>query len=312
MSLRVLRTAGLLATAAALLLTPAAAQAAPALSLTADPVAGVPFDVTVTGPARTGDQFTEVTIRPADGSDCPADPFADPADDVVLTQQATDTGTLTLDAGDYLLCTYLVDVAQGTALGRPSGRTITVRAPHARLSLTAPSRVAAEADFQVGLSATVDGPLSLFTVIVPGPCADSLLGNGDTTADLNEGDDVTAGTSTFTYDAQIPDQGQYVICSYAQVDVADDQAAAVLSRPITVGPAGTTTDPPTTTTTGPGRATAACRRARSAAAALAARVAADRRRLRTARGPRRHAAAHRLTVDRRALAHARAKVGRVC
>ena len=142
-----------------------------ALVPVAGAVEGRPFDVDATGLAYDPNAVIDATYKPAGGACAPSPdldtgiiandsgspPDPGPYSDPVVSQQV-------LDAGRYLICTWLVDPQDPADLLEATSETITVAPVQASIQLRAPGRIDGGQAFELTLSANVDWGVPLIAV----------------------------------------------------------------------------------------------------------------------------------------------------
>ncbi len=158
-----------------LLLTPAAATAAPNVTLTTstDPIEDVAAQVITTGTVDAPSGRVYVTRKPAGGVGCAANSAADTGDLVV--ERSLQTGPYTSStnetfrfAGDYLLCAWLTDTSQpGSPVVATTSLTVTIRVPRLALSVSAPATVGVGDTFQVVTTSQAETTRATWVWIVP-------------------------------------------------------------------------------------------------------------------------------------------------
>lgn len=306
------RWAWLVGGATALLLAgSASASAAPiAISVSADPVEDLAFQVTLAGSGATnGEAFAK--LKPAGGRPCGATYSADDGESFAYADSASATFTLPYnrtvgDPGDYLVCAWLQESSSSAAALAAASATVTVRQPRSSGSFAVPARVRPGATFKVAMTVQTEVSRLVFAKAnAPGvPCGANY--RADSGIDYvfydveNQG-----GPSTYSANVTAPNRsGVYALCGYVQEGSEDAAAEAAFSAPFTVARP----------------ASAACRAARRRVSRYAAAVrrhasAAQRlsTRARRAHGRARRTLRHRAAVQRRVarrFAHRRAAARR--
>jgi hypothetical protein len=229
----------------ALAAAPVAASAATlAITSAPDPVESITTQVGVAGTLETSDQRVALTVKPAGGPVCGANPSADSGSTAVGTYPgigpyAKIANWTFAQAGSYLLCGWITDAAQsGSPVIASASQTIAVRLPHLSLSIAAPSKVLRGRTFQVATTAQAEAERDVEVVLLkdtgrgcPANWGAAIATSGETTV-LRVS--VTGGPTTQTQNERIDATGRYLVCGYFDYDNnVSPEATAVASTSVT-------------------------------------------------------------------------------
>lgn len=223
----------------ALGLTPAAAQAALAVSLVGDDaLEDRPMTFIATG-STSGTSHIYATFRPEGGVPCATSSYSADSGtslffrDVSGTQKVIERG----DPGAYLLCAYLATSSTAAPTERLS-LPVNVRPNNATLALVVPPSAVPGAGVPVLLAGTTELGRTLFAKAKPigaGPCAQSRA--ADPAADTFAFSLPASGAFSLPRLAgPFRDVGQYTLCAWLQENSSDAVAEASASAVLNVVP----------------------------------------------------------------------------
>ena len=222
-----------------------AALAAPSVSAATltitsgpDPVESIATQVGVTGTLETSNQYVYLTVKPAGGTGCAANPNADNGSQAIASRPGIGPYSRTVNwtfahAGAYLLCGWVTDGAQdGNPAIASTSQTIAVRVPHLSLSVGAPAQVLRGRTFQVTITAQTEASrdVHVYRLRDTGRAcpANSDAANASTGVEVLFGASVLGGPSTETRNERLMVTGRYLICGYVDYsgEVAPEATAS--------------------------------------------------------------------------------------
>jgi hypothetical protein len=238
------------------LLTPDAVSAAsPTLNITigSEPVESIATQLGVSGTAAfaPGGNVYYLSVKPAGGAACGANPQADTGSSEVLNG-STPGGAYEKSvnwtfqtAGSYLACAWLLEVnsKSESSVALTAQTTITVRRPHLSLSIAAPRTVAPGQTFQVSTTAQTETGRAITEFILPstgGGCPANAGAAGSASGGLQvnfvNGSTwfVTGGPFTEAPNEMLTGIGGYLVCAYAEYQSQGSPPEGTSSVAITV------------------------------------------------------------------------------
>ncbi len=205
---------------------PATASAAPTLAITTapDPVESLATQVGVTGTLDTDHQAVVLTVKPAGGPACGANPTADDGEQLISTVPGIGPYARTVNetfnaAGTYLLCAWATDTTRSPAVVLlATSQTLAVRIPHLSLSLAAPATILRGRTFQIGTTAQTEAERTVYSALLKdtgrGCPANWSAAYGTSGVVQLVGTTVTGGPSTRTVNAHFDETGRWLVCGY--------------------------------------------------------------------------------------------------
>jgi len=206
-----------------------AAAAAPRLELTvgSEPVESVAtqFGGVVSG-ATKGDGLW-VTIQPAGGERCAANPITDHGNNVIEAY-LTETGPFTAShnytfqtAGSYILCGWVTGTEGYEHAVAAAEKPVTVRQPHLTLSVYAPAGVSPGQTFQITTTAQTETTRAVWEYLLPST-GDGCAANAQAASEaagvmeLIGYWNVIGGPSIETKNETLTAPGIYEVCAYIE------------------------------------------------------------------------------------------------
>jgi hypothetical protein len=217
---------GALAAALVCCAAPAAASAAPTLAITTapDPVESLATQVGMTGTLETDHQAVVLTVKPAGGPACGANPSADDGTQLITTVPGigpyAKTVNWTFDiAGSYLLCAWATDTSRSPAVVlAATSQTLAVRIPHLSLSLAAPATILRGRTFQIATTAQTEAARTVYSALLRdtgrGCPANWSAAYGTSGVVQLVGTTITGGPATRTVNAHLDETGRWLVCGY--------------------------------------------------------------------------------------------------
>jgi hypothetical protein len=209
----------------ALAAAPAAASAATITITSApDPVESITTQVGVSGTLETTEQRVVLTVKPAGGPGCGANPSADSGSQAIGAYPGigpyAETANWTFQqAGSYLLCAWITDAAQDNSpVIASASQTIAVRPPHLSLSIAAPSKVLRGRTFQLTTTAQAEAlrqvEVELLRDTGRGCPANWGAAYGTSGGTFVLGTSVIGGPTPQTENERLDAAGRYLVCGY--------------------------------------------------------------------------------------------------
>lgn len=231
--------AGALACCAWAAVSGAAASAATlAITTAPDPVESITTQVGLTGTLETTSQRVVLTVKPAGGPACGANPGADGGRQAISSFPGVgpyaETSNWTFDyAGSYLLCGWVTDQSRSpeVVLGSTS-QTLAVRIPHLSLSIAAPATVLRGRTFQIATTAQTEAVRQVYAALMKDTgrgCPANWDAAYHTSGSIElVSTSVTGGPTTQTVNQKLEATGRYLVCGYVDYgsNVAPEATAA--------------------------------------------------------------------------------------
>jgi hypothetical protein len=230
---RKFRTVILMALGLGLLCAASAGAATLTLSTGTDPTESIATQLSMSGTTTNSHTGLEATIKPTGGQGCGVNDAADSGQDLFSGSDVAEgpfsqsVNHTFLSAGSYLLCAWLDDNNEsGDPVVASASLTVTVRAPHLALSISAPATVRPEQTFEIVTTAQAEVSRKVSEYVLPNT-GRGCPANGGAAGQVSgarsvywpvQGSEwsVEGGPFNESFNETVRSVGQYLVCAYVQ------------------------------------------------------------------------------------------------